>query len=246
MEHSKPFFRLSRPNKERQFRNYVLDERYAPDRYSLIHAYHILERDLIKVFDYIDPSDDNLLVYSHRIFELYLRASTEFESNCTAILYANGYKSTKNLSITDYYKLDKILKLNEYSVKTNIWTPQPKVFSPFSDWANRTEFTPLSWYKNYNLVKHNRNVEFKLANLDNLLQAMSGLFVILFSQFDIQVFDPYQECSSWFESEDGYISYESRLFSITAIRTWTEEERYNFKWEEIKNFPEPFTKHIIQ
>ena len=48
-------------------------------------------RDLNEIFDFVEPSNDNTSVYSHRIYELLLRAATEFESNCKGILKANGY-----------------------------------------------------------------------------------------------------------------------------------------------------------
>ena len=82
---------------------YLTADRYAEDRISFIRAFHILSSDLIKLIDFIEPCDSNKFTYSHRIYELYLRASTEFESNCKAILKANGYIFEGNLNITDYF-----------------------------------------------------------------------------------------------------------------------------------------------
>ena len=51
----------------------------------------IKELDFKKVFEYIEPSDINLEVYSHRLYELLLRAATECETNFTSILKDNDY-----------------------------------------------------------------------------------------------------------------------------------------------------------
>lgn len=60
---------------------YFVDDSYASDRFEIIRAYYILEKDLINLFEFIDPSDANLATYSHKTYELLLRASTEFDLN---------------------------------------------------------------------------------------------------------------------------------------------------------------------
>ena len=217
--------------------NYILDNRYASDRFSLIHAYHLIEKDLIKLFDYIDPTDNNLKTYSHRIYELFLRSATEFESNCSAILKSNGFQSPNNFTIFDFFKINKVSRLDESAVKLNIWTPIPKIFEPFKDWKNHGSFVSLNWYQNYNSVKHDRNVNFKHANLENLLLAISGVIVILFSQFYIQTFYPYQEGSSWICDDDGFLYNESSLFSVKEIKSWSPDELYEFDWNKLKLIP---------
>mgnify|MGYP003394033597 CR=1 FL=1 len=101
--------------------SHILDSRYASDRISLIRAYHILEKDLVSLFDFIEPSDGNSKVFSHRIYELFLRASTEFEANCKGILNSNNYQSKNDFNICDYYKLNSWCKLSEYEIKLSIW-----------------------------------------------------------------------------------------------------------------------------
>lgn len=244
MSLSKPFFRIIRPSlgdNSCQSRH-ILDDRYAPDRGSLISAYHLLEKDFIKLLDYIEPTDKNLSVYSHRIYEQYLRAATEFEANCTAILFANDYPKKKNLKIEDFYKINKVSRLNEYQIRLYAWTPIPKIIEPFADWQNTITFKPLKWYQDYNSVKHNRNKNFELANFENLIKAISGVFVILFSQFYVQAFFPYHEGMFYRFDDDRFIYDKNNLFSIKPVQSWDESERYSFNWEKLKSDHTPFDK----
>ena len=80
---------------------YLKDGRY--NRSSL--PLSSILRDLNALYDYIEPSDDNLGVFSHRIYELLLRAATEFEANCKGILKAKGYSKPENeWYVKDYLK----------------------------------------------------------------------------------------------------------------------------------------------
>ena len=237
---SKPFRRIIRPFTDGEYLHgakddeiYILNNSYAPDRSSLVRAYSIIERNLIQLFDYVEPSDHNLKIYSHRTYELLLRASTEFETNCKSILTANNYtrSSGGNLNITDYYKIDGASKLSEYSIILDAWLPRAKVFQPFKDWATGHS---LAWYQSYNTVKHNRGKKFREASLTNVMMSITGLLVILFSQFYVFAFNPYQSIGSYTVGDDDSIYIESSLFRIIPPSTWSSSEQYDFDWSAIK------------
>jgi hypothetical protein len=61
--------------------DFPADPRYANDRLELWRAYMLLEKDLLRLFEYVEPTDNNIQTYSHRTYELFLRAATEFETN---------------------------------------------------------------------------------------------------------------------------------------------------------------------
>ncbi len=71
--------------------SYLTQPEYAPDRATSIRGYHAIESDLRRLFEYVEPDDRNLSTFSTRIYEILLRAATEFEANCKAILSANNY-----------------------------------------------------------------------------------------------------------------------------------------------------------
>ena len=213
---NKPYYRITRPNKSGRWVNhientYILDNRYVDDRFSPIRVFHILASDLLKAFEFIEPCDDNRETYSHRIYELLLRASTEFESNCKAILDANGYTKSGNLNIIDYHKINRASRLSEYELYFNIWKPKPLLLKPFLEW-NHPVFNPLSWYQDYNQVKHNRDKKFRLANVNNLMNAIAGLFIIIYSQFNMFSFSPFQVIGFHYRDENGFESIGDSIF----------------------------------
>lgn len=219
--------------------NYIEDERYCIDMMESIRAYNIIEKDLIDILDYIEPSVDNFNTYSHRVYELLLRVCTEFESNAKKILLENWYIKKGELNIEDYYKINNATKLSEYTFYLNTSSTKTRLtLSPFSEWTTNHS---LKWYKNYNLVKHNRYSEFRNANLGNLLNATSWLFWILFSQFYTFSFSRNLPLISWYQNnrstkEEGSASH---LFSVVMPQSWKEEEMYWFDWTLIKGSENP-------
>lgn len=140
-------------------------------------AISILNGDLRKICEYIEPVDDNLKVYSHRIYELYIRTCTEWESLCKDALIATGAtKNPENMNVYDYVTLDKFLNLESLEVGISFWNPKPKYIRPYQGWT--TLHPPLNWYQDHHVVKHNRNAKFEHANFHNLLFAITGLFAL--------------------------------------------------------------------
>lgn len=90
--------------------DYLSDNSFADqnEMNSLVTTARLIIRDLYEVFNYVEPDDANSSVFSHRLYELLLRACTEFEANCKGILEANGYVKPGggNLNIQDYFKIE--------------------------------------------------------------------------------------------------------------------------------------------
>lgn len=242
----KPFHRIVRPFADGDYIHgveddeiYILSNDFAPDRATLIRAYSIIEKDLIELFNYIEPADVNLCTYSHKTYELLLRASTEFETNCKAILHANDYAKAggSNLTIEDYYRIDKASKLSEYKVILGTWLPSQKVFQPFRDWSSGHT---LRWYQSYNVVKHDRSTEFREASLENVMASVTGLLSILVSQFYVFAFNPYQSVGAYTEGDDGSLCVETSLFKVLLPTNWFPDEQYDFDWNVIKAITTPF------
>ena len=136
------------------------------------------------------PVEDNLPVYSLRYYELLLRASTEFESVCKNEI-ANrtlSNKSAKDLNIEDYFKLEEFFRKNNPSKPGEAPVHQLaawKVGFLFDPIIYRQPLIPwktthvLPWYQSYNKVKHNRQQEYQRASLENVLDAIGGLFIVL-------------------------------------------------------------------
>ena len=140
-------------------------------------AFILLVGDFLRVCEFIEPTDTHLDVYSHRLYEILLRACTEFESLCREILTAHGFRKEGNWNIGDYVKVAPILDLQRQTSIALFWRPDPVQITPFEQW------TPLApgraWYQKYKSVKHNRNAEFPHANMANVRSALSAAFIIL-------------------------------------------------------------------
>jgi hypothetical protein len=250
---AQPYRRLIRPFTPGRFeqdylgatpyQSYVSDSRYAAGRIDFVRAYRLLEDDLIEIFDYVEPADANTPTYSHRIYQLLLRACTEFEANAKAVLKANGYSKPSNFNITDYYKLEAACRLSEYGVTTPVWSGTNGVFEPFKPWEGSTAYTSLNWYQAYNDSKHNRTSSFPSANFGNVLNAVAGVFVLLFAQYETFAFDPYRPVGLIHQSDDGFLAHSTPLFHIRPPRAWTDAEKYNFDWQQLKAQADPFQSY---
>ena len=140
-------------------------------------AFHLLVEDFLRVCEFVEPVDAHLQVYSHRLYELLLRASTEFESLSREILEAHGLGSRSNLNITDFVAIAPILELQRQRAIASFWRPMAATLTPFAHWAPAN--TSLSWYQGYNAVKHNRNADFSRASLSNVRDAICSVFIIM-------------------------------------------------------------------
>lgn len=247
MPYNKPYKRLWRPVKG--YKNtgwmempplpsidYLLDDRFVDQREmrSLVTTAHLIIQDLYELFNYIEPSNANLNTYSHRIYELLLRTSTEFEANCKAILLSNGYQTTGNLNIPHYFKITQFAKLSEYEVTFGRWNNN-RVFKPFASWNSGT-YSPLPWYQAYNNVKHNRYANFNQANLEHLMNAIAGLLCILYAQYGENMADACFEGISAIQESESKVS--TGTFEMSTP-TFPESDMYDFNWNYLKNDPSP-------
>ena len=206
--------------------DYLSDDRFAcqAEMQSLVTTARMIMDDLYEVFNYLEPDDGNLNVYSHRIYELLLRTATEVESSFKGILKANGYgKAEKDMSMLDYFKIARAARLYEYKVVFDRWATAHE-FKPFVTW-NAATYTPLAWYQGYNNVKHNRYSYFKQANLQNLINTVAALLSILYAQYGENM--AYGFVNGLSTSQSTQERLVIGLFTIT-LPTYPDAEQYDF------------------
>lgn len=241
---TKPYVRICRPFTDGSYlRNindtYIRDQRYATDSTDLIRGYHQLEKELLRICDFVEPADANVGCYSHQLYALLLRASTEFEANAKAILTANGYSSSRNWNVNDYHKINAATRLSEYTVTLPMWTGSHRRMQPFSQWASGST---LAWYRDSNAVKHNRASAFPSASLGNAVTAVTAVFAIVFAQFHIFAFDPHHVVDH-LSKINGVLSHDSCLLHVELPTSWTSEEHYDFAWKSLAGTREPFLQY---
>ena len=246
---TRPFYRTFRPFVDGAYfgkGDYIKHSEFArfPEQY--VRGFLILQKDLQELFDYIEPSDENLKCYSHRINALLLRTCVEVEANFKAILTENHYSKKDDGAINiehDYWLINKTHHLSSYKVKIPYWRGKKDIRSPFCPWKDPS-YKPLKWYQAYNTAKHNRAKEFKKANLDNLLDAICGLLILLSAQFGKEDFS---SDYAFLIGSSYTTEWELAIGSYFQIKfpkpdEWPEEERYDFDWESLKREDSPFRK----
>lgn len=198
---------------------------------SSVESFKLLQKDLNHLFEYIEPSVNNLTAYSHRTYELLLRACTEFESNVKIIYEKNNCRPSED-NIKGYSDLEGPMRLSAYQVECYLLDIQP--FHPFCSFKdlNRDHRSP-NWYKSYNSVKHHRAQKFKDASLENVIHAIGAVYAILDAQFGFG-FQLEMVDRSWGPG-DG------QIFSLKSIPKWNLNEQYaDINWESLKKNPDPF------
>jgi len=245
-----PFHRIYRahvPANNSGYSNwaFIVDKEYAINPHHYTRAFLLLQEDIKRLFEYIEPSDVNLVTFSFRIHELFMRTCIDIESNFKAILNENIYhpvfrrgvnagqpRNEDLWNINDYSKINKSHHLDNYSIELPFWRGNNNIFKPFQEWKTGTS---LSWYQAYNETKHNRNEKFELASFKNLMLSYTALFTLLTAQFKNVDFSPGDEAitaegNSYFEGEFGIGGY----LIIHYPMNWSEEEKYDFDWSNLK------------
>lgn len=133
-----------------------------------------VEEDLLQVFRYVEPNEDNFDCYSLELARLFLSLCSEVDVVAKQICTQLDPGSTAR-NIGEYR--------NEITKSYNQIAPfkvQLKRFGltlePWQNWKN--DKSPY-WWGDHNDVKHHRHREFKKASLTNVLNAAGGLFILL-------------------------------------------------------------------
>jgi hypothetical protein len=249
MSQNKPYHRTYRKIKEGENSGYsdwayILDKEYSNEPEHYTRAFSIIQQDIMKVFEFIEPSGVNNKVYSFRIHELLMRTCIEIEANFKAILRENIYspvykkgpnkgkaRTEDSWNINDFKIVNKTHHLDNYSIEIPIWKGDNKIRKPFIDWKNDK---PLKWYQSYNNSKHDRINKFQEANFENLMDAFCGLFALLSSQFRTEDFFPGESLMSF--GSNGYYKGSFGIGGFLMVnfpKNWSEDELYEFNWSDL-------------
>jgi hypothetical protein len=141
-----------------------------------------LLRLLQRVCQTVQPGPKTFGAFGHDIRNLLILACTEVETHWRGVLVANGAQR-KTFTTNDYVKLVDILRLRDFAVSFPAF-PSLEPMRPFENWGLTDKPTAdLTWYADYNAVKHNREEEFERANLLCAFQALSAVAVMLVAQY---------------------------------------------------------------
>lgn len=229
---------------------YLLHPKFACDPQHYIRAFLLIQADLIKLFEYVEPCDENLNTISLRIQELLTRVCIEIEANFTAILKENIYSKSGNWDLkNDYCLIEFTHKLSAYKVNFPVWRGQKHTYIPFENWSTKPNINwhSLNWYQAYNKSKHDRHSHFDKATFETLLKAVSGLVVILSAQFMDESYSPNSKSLG---ISGGYsYNYDPKLetaigdyFRVQFPDNWEDIEKYGFNWQDLSMQEEPIER----
>jgi len=210
---------------------------FAEAREHFIRAFLLVQKDLQTLFDYIEPSDQNLPCHSFRIHELLLRTCIEIEANCKAVLRENGYTASGDWNMRDYRKLNASHRLSSYEVRIPVWRGNKSQRQPFANWATGKA---LPWYTAYNATKHDRHESFDQATFQHLTDAVCGLVALLTAQFLHHEFPGKAVTPVGDGRYDGFRMAIGGFFEVKMACDWPPEERYFFNWNELATLSDPF------
>lgn len=149
--------------------------------------YLVLEKDFLEMERYIsfDLGENNLyddeehtdfgnsLTFSNELVKQYQAICSEID-----VVMKSICKELVNQTANDMQYGYTPTILNKWSniteQKVNV---KDFVLQPFKNWSESPYKSP-NWWTPYNRVKHERILNFKLANLKNVLNALAGLYVL--------------------------------------------------------------------
>lgn len=155
--------------------------------------YKQLEKEFKDLSYYIAINKKQLKTYSIKIADLILRTVSECENIASTICKRENIKfKDKNGHIRKVVRFDEYIERLNSTFKLerkNISLDYINVDSYTFDWklrpfrkellkVNGKDKYIIPWYNAYNKIKHDRTKNFKLANLENLINSLAALFLL--------------------------------------------------------------------
>lgn len=177
--------------------------------------YLSFEEDVDRLFRYIEPAEYNFAVYSVELTRLYLAICSEIDVILKA--YCNLLdEGSKPSNITEYAEVVVSSQKGLCSETVNLQRFGVSM-TPFSEWEQSS--TP-TWWKKHNGVKHNRNVNFKDANLGNVLNAFAALYLLNLYYYHERRCIELQKQGFSESLEETAVSLKSRLDVLRIDSVW--------------------------
>jgi hypothetical protein len=223
--------------------SYVGHHAFAKEPENYVRAFLLLQNDLRRLFEYVEPADENSRSYSFRVHEILLRACVEVEANCKAILVENGYMGSGNWTMEHYKKIEASHRLSGFMVKVPSWRGNDNIRTPFASFASSPKVSP-EWYKAYNATKHDRHVNFDRANFRNAVDAVCGVLTLLAAQFVTHDFDPTSSPFGRGDEGSNFWPAQGSFFTVRYPDDWPQDEHYDLaNWEHAKTQPTPVQQY---
>lgn len=187
----------------------------------------LLEEDVIRILHYIEPVEANYGTYGAELVKVYLSICSEIDVafkdldhlvRCYEDADWGAVNSISGARKMVYSHFSEQFRLSWVAIGTS-----GIVINPWATWwtddGAESAMNP-EWWVSYNNVKHHRLDSYAEANLWNVLQALSGLFILLSCLYRYE----YEHNS---EEAPHYLPAPQRLeFSSRGIEIGSSESTY--------------------
>ena len=155
--------------------------------------YKHMEADFRRFLEYVPYTNENRNVYSPRLLAMLLQICGYIDTVFKEMAKYQSFRrkpnirAINNLRANDYRGFSITLARNAFEEIYKLSTNNGTKLIAKLDWVGDKPLTPFadfgknkspSWWYDYNNVKHNWSANIKRANMDNVLEALSGAFLL--------------------------------------------------------------------
>ncbi|SDH54549.1 hypothetical protein SAMN04487975_105182 [Planococcus glaciei] len=144
--------------------------------------YLSIEKMLAKTNQYVMHSDKNKNVYSDEFASIILLSCSELDSLFKQLCINCGIQSKgRHFNINDYAPAIQRCMSNDFGIATSTRTLNDDnlVIIPFNNINAAKTYANLHWWKDYQLIKHDRIKNVAAGNLLNAVSSVAAHFLVL-------------------------------------------------------------------
>jgi hypothetical protein len=164
-------------------------------RHDYWHYFLALERDFVETTRFVDPSTANFRTHSIAYAKVLLGACSEVDV-VAKVLCERIQAASNPRNIDDYRKIITAAYPKLQTFEAHL----PRHILRVVPWKTWSGGTNPPWWHSYNSVKHHRHQHFDLANLENCVAALAGLFCLVLYLYQTELYalelDPWPELFS--------------------------------------------------
>lgn len=146
------------------------------DEFMQIHwkYYLLLEEDFLRTTRYVELDQANFDTFSKEYYKIFMSICMESEALMKAIsgIGGNAYSNIGDFGAGILNKYPGITNKEVNVNYTNI------ILKPYDGWLASAARKTLKWWDAYDDAKHDRVAMDSKANLDNVINALAGLYIL--------------------------------------------------------------------
>ena len=170
-----------------------------------------MENEFINTTEFVMLDENNFETFSIEYQKLLLAIGSECEIIFRELCgFASDDRSKNIADFRDEIKSSNLMDLNNHVHIMGVSSLSS--IEPFGEtWPNQTP----TWWREYNNVKHGRTLNYKKANLENVLYTLASLYLL----------EEYLHRKVRKQNEEDFIRPESNLFALSWERKYSSMDK---------------------